>query len=49
MLQDYFTVEIENVYENLHKDLLYTDEKQKFEDALSVFEKIDVRLKEIGE
>lgn len=47
--KDYFTDEIKNVYENLHKDLLYTDEKQKFEDALRVFEKIDVRLIEIGE
>ena len=47
--KDYFTDEIKNVYENLHKDLLYTDEKQKFEDVLRVFEKIDVRLKEIGE
>lgn len=44
-----FTLEIRNIYENLHKELLYTDEKQNFEDALKVFGKVDVRLKEIGE
>lgn len=47
--KDYFTVEIRNVYENLHKELLYTDEKQKFEDALKVFGEIDTSLKAIGE
>lgn len=47
--KDYFTVEIRNVYENLHKDLLYTDEKQKFEDAIRVFCEIDEKLKGIGE
>ena len=47
--KDLFTSEIKNVYENLHKELLYTDEKQNFEDALKVFGKVDARLKEIGE
>lgn len=47
--KDMFTLEIRNIYENLHKELLYTDEKQNFEDALKVFGKVDVRLKEIGE
>ena len=47
--KDYFTVEIRNVYENLHKDLLYTDEKQKFEDARKVCGEIDTSLKAIGE
>lgn len=44
-----FTAEIRNIYENLHKELLYTDEKQNFEDALTVFGKVDARLREIGE
>lgn len=47
--KDMFTLEIRNIYENLHKELLYTDEKQNFEDALKVFAKVDARLKEIGE
>lgn len=38
-----------STYENLHKDLLYTDEPQNFETALSCFEKISELLKEIGE
>ena len=44
-----FSLEIQNVYENLHKELLYTDEKQNFETALDVFDKVDARLREIGE
>ena len=33
-----FTSEIRSRYETLHKDLLYTDEQQDFDDALSTFE-----------
>ena len=47
--KDYFTPKIKNVYENLHKELLYTDEKQDFEDVLRVFNEIDIRLRQIGE
>ena len=47
--KEHFTIEIKNKYENLHKELLYTDEKQKFEDAIKVFELVDIRLQEIGE
>lgn len=36
-------------YENLHKDLLYTDEQQKFDEAINVFEKINDTLKNIDE
>ena len=36
-------------YEHLHEDLLYTDEKQNFDDAVSVFEQIDKVLIQIGE
>ena len=36
-------------YESLHRNLLYTDEKQLFDDALKVLEKIDHILHEIGE
>ena len=38
-----------NVYERLHEDLLYTDEKQRFDDAVKAFEEIDSILTEIGE
>ena len=36
-------------YEHLHDDLLYTDEKQIFEDAVRTFEQIDHILTTIGE
>ena len=45
----YLTSQIRDIYEDLHKGLLYTDEKQNFDDAIKAFEKIDTLLKEIGE
>ena len=33
----------------LHKELLYTDEKQSFDQAVDTFYSIDLILKEIGE
>ena len=45
----YFTDEIKSIYENMHNDLLYTNEKQKFEKAIETFEKINNILKEIDE
>ena len=36
-------------YERLHEDLLYTDEKQRFSDAINAFEQINAILTEIGE
>lgn len=45
----YLTSQIRSRYESLHEDLLYTDEKQNFDDALKAFEKVDALLKEIGE
>ena len=36
-------------YESLHNDLLYTDEKQDFKEALIVFQAVSDRLREIGE
>ncbi len=36
-------------YGNLHKDLLYTDEPQNFDDAVKIFEEIDSLLREINE
>lgn len=36
-------------YGNLHKDLLYTDEPQSFDDAVKTFEAIDALLKDIDE
>ena len=38
-----------DVYEKLHEDLLYTDEKQRFDDAVKAFEQINYILTEIGE
>lgn len=37
------------VYERLHKDLLYTDQPQKFDEAVKTFWRIDSILQEIGE
>ncbi len=41
--------ELKKRYERLHKDLLYTDEKQKFDDVLIVMEQIAERFNAIGE
>ena len=38
-----------DIYEKLHEDLLYTDEKQRFDDAVKAFERIDTILTDIGE
>lgn len=38
-----------DAYEHLHEDLLYTDAKQLFSDAIRAFEQIDALLQEIGE
>lgn len=38
-----------DIYEDLHTELLYTDEKQRFEDAIKTFEQIDRILSVIGE
>jgi len=45
----HLTDRIRLVYESLHKELLYTDEKQSFDDALSAFAKINEILKNINE
>lgn len=45
----YFTNEIKDIYENMHNDLLYTNEKQNFKKALGTFEIINEILKEIDE
>lgn len=41
--------EVRSTYENLHKELLYTDEQQNFDDAISAFSEISKILKNIGE
>lgn len=41
--------QVRSAYENLHKELLYTDEQQNFETALNSFRKISEKLKKIGE
>ena len=47
--ENYLDEQIRSTYENLHKDLLYTDEQQSFDDALNTFSKINDILKLIGE
>lgn len=46
---DRFTKDIKSSYENLHKTLLYTDEKQYFDKAVDVFNDINKKIKEINE
>lgn len=38
-----------DVYEKLHEELLYTDEKQHFDDAVKAFELVNQIMTEIGE
>ena len=45
----YFNDEIRHIYENMHHTLLYTNEKQNFDEAIETFKKIDSILKDIGE
>ena len=45
----FLTDDVIQIYENLHNDLLYTDEKQDFQDALNAFSSISKILEEIGE
>lgn len=45
----YLTEQVRYTYENLHKDLLYTDNKQNFEYALNAFTEINRILTTIGE
>ena len=42
-------MDAKDVYEHLHEELLYTDEKQNFAEAIQTFETIDRILREIGE
>lgn len=45
----YLDDKVRSEYENLHKDLLYTDEKQSFDDAIKAFESMSRILESIGE
>lgn len=47
--KDKFDNTARNNYEQLHKELLYTDEKQDFNEAITVFKEINALAKEIGE
>ena len=44
-----FTNQVKTIYENMHNELLYTDEKQDFDDALNVFSGINKIFEDIGE
>ena len=45
----HLTDRVRSIYGSLHKELLYTDEKQNFDDALSAFSEINKILKSINE
>lgn len=45
----YEFMKAKDAYERLHEDLLYTDEKQIFDDAVDTFEKLNNLFCEIGE
>ena len=45
----HITGDVRGNYESLHKKLLYTNEKQQFEDAEIVLEEINAILKDVGE
>lgn len=45
----YFTSQVKTIYESMHNDLLYTDEKQNFDEALEIFSEINKILARIGE
>ena len=45
----YLDEQVRSTYENLHKDLLYTDEQQNFDYALNAFSEISEIMKLIGE
>ncbi len=47
--QQHFDTCIRSTYENLHQTLLYTDEKQSFDIAITTFQKINELLLAIGE
>ena len=47
--QHHFSTDIRSTYETLHLNLLYTDEQQDFQVAISTFDKINTLLSEIGE
>lgn len=45
----YLDDKVRSEYENLHKELLYTDEKQNFDTAIKAFSEINAILTDIGE
>lgn len=45
----YLDEQVRSTYENLHKELLYTDEQQSFDDALDAFSEINNILEFVGE
>ena len=47
--REQFSSEIRSRYETLHKDLLYTDEQQDFDDALNTFDVLNQIFLEIAE
>lgn len=40
--------DVRRAYENLHEELLYTDEKQSFQEALDVLSEIDIKIDAIN-
>ena len=45
----YFSGQVKAIYESMHNDLLYTDEKQNFDEAVETFAEINKIFEGIGE
>lgn len=45
----HLTAQVKDTYESLHKNLLYTEEQQDFNEAVSVFKQLDDIFKTLGE
>lgn len=46
---DKFDHNVKEQYETLHESLLYTDEKQDLDEAVEIFNLVDLKLQSIGE
>ncbi len=47
--EHYLNIDVAKIYENMHKDLLYTNEKQDMDEAIETLRKISNIFKEIEE
>lgn len=47
--KNYFTSQVKAIYESMHNDLLYTDKKQNFDEAVETFAEINKIFESIDE